>query len=168
MSALWSLFLLYLLFLVQAALGPYCPDLLLLTVIAFAVNGTETRSPAGNRLSACGHGAFAGFLLDLLTPGAFGLNLLIYAVVGYGAAVIAGITWHAFGIALPLALFALLLRLLGSLLTDTGPAPVLPFAISSALTLALALPWLWVARQLPRTPSRSLPRTAKPARPHSR
>ena len=148
MNRLLPYLVLYLLFLVQAALSPWSPDLLLLTVIALAVTNERDRSPGVTRLVSCGHGAFAGLLLDLLTPGAFGLNLFIYAVVGYGAALLVNITYHAAWVALPLVFFALLFRLLGGLLTPAGTPPVAPLLVTALLTILLAFPWQWVVRLL--------------------
>ncbi|MFO7637779.1 MAG: hypothetical protein R6X14_00520 [bacterium] len=148
MRTLLTFLLLYLLFLVQAALPRWCPDLVLLTVVALATTAGDNRSPGDSRLLACGRGAFAGLLLDLLNPGTFGLNLFTYALVGYGTAAIASISYHATWITPPLVLAALLLRMLGGLLTGTGPGYGAPFLIGAVLTVLLALPWQWTVRGL--------------------
>jgi cell shape-determining protein MreD len=152
MKHLLKFLLLYPLFLAQASLAPWSPDFLLLTVVTLAVVGDRSISPGANRLIAYGLGATAGLLLDQLAPGAFGLNLLVYSIVGYGTAAMAGVTYRPPWIALPVIVVAIGLRVCAGRLTAAGMPEIGPLATSTALTLILTLPWHLAARRLFRLP----------------
>ncbi|MFO7676678.1 MAG: hypothetical protein R6X12_10230 [bacterium] len=151
MRRLAGFVVLYPLFLLQVALAPWSPDLLLLTVIALALAVEREPSPDGGRLLAAGRGALAGVLVDLVVPGAFGANMVAYAVTGYATAVLAGITYRAPWAVLLAAAAGLGLRLLVGGTGGTGMPSPWPLAVSLGFTLLLALPWQWTVRHLLRT-----------------
>lgn len=70
--------LVYGLFVFQTGLLPVGPDLVLLAVVAAALNEP--------RLGAAVIGLFAGLLFDLAAPATLGANMLGLGLAGYGAA----------------------------------------------------------------------------------
>ena len=72
--------LLYLLFLVQASVTPWWPDLVLLGLIIVSLHE--------NRITSALAGAFAGLCLDVTSPAFMGTHLFTLAATGYGVAVL--------------------------------------------------------------------------------
>jgi rod shape-determining protein MreD len=121
--------LIYLLFLVQASLPAWWPDLMLAMVIACAFHET--------RLASTLLGAFAGLCADMTAPAFAGAGLLAYALAGYGVASVRRLFYRARWAALLLGLAALVLKWLTLYLVGPGLPSVAPILVSSCLTLLL-------------------------------
>jgi rod shape-determining protein MreD len=125
-------FLVYLLFLIQASITPYCPDLILLALLAFALHEP--------RLVVTCLGFFGGLLVDLTAPATAGAGILAYSAVAYGAASLQTLLYRARWYLLLLVIVGVILR---------GAIPVLAGAgfpgwghavVSAGLTIAIAVP----------------------------
>ena len=122
--------LLYLLFLVQANVTPWWPDLVLLGLTAVSLHET--------RLTSALAGAFAGLCLDMTNPAFTGTSLLALAVTGYGVASLRTLFYRARWATLLFVLMALALKWAALALLGPGlPGPA-PLLVSSALTMVLA------------------------------
>lgn len=85
-----ALLFIYLLFILQTSIIPVGPDLVLLTVIVFALHE--------NRLTATLLGFWAGLGFDLTNPALFGGQMLAFGILGYSTSVIRNLfyrnRWH--------------------------------------------------------------------------
>ncbi|MEO0093144.1 MAG: rod shape-determining protein MreD [candidate division WOR-3 bacterium] len=133
MKILFQLLLIYFLFLIQAGIAHYAPDLVMLALVIFALNEPKK---AVLTLSC-----FAGFCLDLVTPQTFGFNLLLLILTGFSISNLRTMVYYANRYALVLLAIALGLKYgLGFLLFRVMP-PVLEVLLSSLATLLLMLPF---------------------------
>ena len=140
MKRLLLAILLYALFLVHLLIAPWGPDLVLLFVLAIAVHET--------RLAATAGGIIGGLLLDIASPASLGINTLVYGIVSYATAVLHDIITRGRFYIAALALLALCVKYLAQLLIGSGAAGVGPVLVSSATTLALAVPVEWAVARL--------------------
>lgn len=130
MRAFVAFLLLYLLFLVQASVTPWWPDLVLLGLIVVSLHE--------NRITSTLAGAFAGLCLDMTSPAFAGTHLLTLAATGYGVALLRFHFYRARWATLLFVAMALALKWIAVAAFGAG-LPVLPaLLVSSALTLALA------------------------------
>jgi rod shape-determining protein MreD len=125
-----AFFLLYLLFLVQASVTPWWPDLVLLGLIVVSLHE--------NRITATLAGAFAGLCLDMTSPSFTGTYLVTLAATGYGVALLRSLFYRARWATLLFVAMALALKWIA--VAAVGPGlPGLPaLLVSSTLTLILA------------------------------
>ena len=122
--------LLYLLFLIQASVTPWWPDLVLLGLIVVSLHE--------NRITSTLAGAFAGLCLDVTSPAFAGTHLVTLAATGYGVAVLRTLFYRARWATLLFMAMALALKWAAVGLLGTG-LPALPAVlVSSGLTLMLA------------------------------
>ncbi len=128
---------LYLLCLIQVAVGPMFPQLALVLVILLSW-GRDTASSDRHRLAPTLLGAFAGLCLDLSAPGSAGLNLLVFALAGYAAASFKLIIYRGRWALLVICLAALILRWLLLSASDSRALGLAAHLVSSALTLPFA------------------------------
>lgn len=124
--------LLYILFLVQASLSPWCPDLVLITLLAFALHE--------RRLVVTLLGFFGGLLVDLTAPASAGAGILAYSALAYGAASVQGVLYRARWSILLLVVIGLVVRHAIPVLTGTGFPGWGPVVVSGGLTVLLAIP----------------------------
>jgi rod shape-determining protein MreD len=130
MRTLVAFLLLYLLFLVQASVTPWWPDLVLLGLIAVSLHET--------RLISALAGAFAGLCLDMTNPASTGTSLFALAVTGYGVASLRTLFYRARWATFLFVLMALALKWAALTLFGPGLPGLAPLLVSSALTIALA------------------------------
>ncbi len=130
MRTFFAFVLLYLLFMIQASLNPWWPDLVLLGLIVVSLHES--------RLASTLAGAFAGLCLDVTSPAFLGAHLATLAATGYGVAVLRPLFSRARWATLLFTAMALALKWAALGLIGAG-LPVLPALLtSSALTLLLA------------------------------
>jgi rod shape-determining protein MreD len=122
--------LLYLLFLIQASVNPWWPDLILLGLIAVSLHET--------RLTSAVAGAFAGLCLDMTNPAFAGTSLFALAVTGYGVAALRTLFYRARWATLLFVLMALTLKWTALALFGPGLPGLAPLLVSSVLTMTLA------------------------------
>lgn len=122
--------LLYLLFLVQASVTPWWPDLVLLGLVAVSLHET--------RITSALAGAFAGVCLDMTNPAFAGTSLFALAVTGYGVALLRALFYRARWATLLFVLMALALKWAALVLLGSGLPGLAPLLVSSALTVVLA------------------------------
>ncbi|UCG42871.1 MAG: rod shape-determining protein MreD [candidate division WOR-3 bacterium] len=132
MRPILAAFLVYVLFLIQASLTPYCPDLILLALLAFALRET--------RLVVTLLGFFGGLLADLTAPATAGAGILAYSALAYGAASLQNLLYRARWYVLLLAIIGIVLRHAIPVLAGTGFPGWNQAVVSAALTVALAVP----------------------------
>jgi rod shape-determining protein MreD len=133
--------LLYLLFLAQASVTPWWPDLVLLGLIAVSLHET--------RIASTLVGAFVGLCLDMTNPGFTGTSLFALAVTGYGVASLRTLFYRARWATLLFVLMALALKWTALALLGPGLPGLAPLLVSSAVTVVLApLAELGLARLL--------------------
>jgi rod shape-determining protein MreD len=130
MRTVVAFLLLYLLFLVQASVTPWWPDLVLLGLIAISLHET--------RLASAVAGACVGLCLDMTNPAFTGTSMLVLAVTGYGVASLRTLFYRARWATLLFVLMALALKWTALALFGPGPPGLAPLLVSSALTIALA------------------------------
>ncbi|MBM3314947.1 rod shape-determining protein MreD [candidate division WOR-3 bacterium] len=132
MTRLLELAVLYVLFLVQAWLAPFGPDLVLIFLLTLSLHEA--------RLAATLLGAFAGLCLDLTNPSHLGTNIVAYSAIGYVTASLHGLVYRGRWYLVVLALLGLALRAGLHALSGAGlPAPM-PLSVSAGLTVLLAVP----------------------------
>ena len=122
--------LLYLLFLVQASVTPWWPDLVLLGLIIVSLHE--------NRITSALAGAFAGLCLDVTSPAFMGTHLVTLAATGYGVAVLRTVFYRARWATFLLTAMALVLKWAAVGLFGTGLPGLPALLVSSTLTLLLA------------------------------
>jgi rod shape-determining protein MreD len=122
--------LLYLLFMIQASLNQWWPDLVLLGLVVISLHE--------NRFASALAGAFAGLCLDVTNPAFLGVHMATLAASGYGVAVLRSLFYRARWATLLFTAMALALKWTVVGLVGAG-LPGLPALLtSSALTLLLA------------------------------
>jgi rod shape-determining protein MreD len=122
--------LLYLLFMVQASVNQWWPDLVMLGLIVVALHE--------GRFASTLAGAFAGLCLDAASPTFMGAHMVTLAATGYGVAVLRTVFYRARWATLLFTAMALALKWAVVGLSGAG-LPGLPALLaSSALTLLLA------------------------------
>ena len=121
---------LYILFLIQASVNPWWPDLVLLGLIVVSLHE--------NRLASALAGAFAGLCLDVTSPASTGAHTFTLAATGYGVAVLRTLFYRARWATLLLTSMALALKWLALGLLGAGLPGLPALIVSSALTLLLA------------------------------
>ena len=122
--------LLYLLFLIQASVTLWWPDLILLGLVVVSLHE--------NRITSTLAGAFAGLCLDLTSPAFAGTHLVTLAATGYGVALLRSLFYRARWATLLFVAMALTLKWIAVAALGAG-LPGLPALLtSSALTLLLA------------------------------
>jgi rod shape-determining protein MreD len=122
--------LLYLLFLIQASVTLWWPDLILLGLVVVSLHE--------NRITSTLAGAFAGLCLDLTSPAFAGTHLVTLAATGYGVALLRSVFYRARWATLLFVTMALALKWIAVAAFGAG-LPGLPALLaSSALTLLLA------------------------------
>ncbi len=124
--------LVYLLFLIQASLTPYCPDLILLALLAFALHEP--------RLVVTSLGFFGGLLVDLTAPATAGAGILAYSALAYGASSLQTLLYRARWYLLLLVIIGVILRSVIPVLAGTGFPGWSHAVVSAGLTVALAVP----------------------------
>jgi rod shape-determining protein MreD len=122
--------LLYLLFLVQASVTPWWPDLVLLGLIVVSLHE--------NRITATLAGAFAGLCLDMTSPAFTGTYLVILAATGYGVALLRSLFYRARWATLLFVAMALALKWIAVAAVGSGLPGLPALLVSSTLTLVLA------------------------------
>ena len=122
--------LLYLLFLIQASVTPWWPDLVLLGLIVVSLHE--------NRITSTLAGAFAGLCLDVTSPAFAGTHLVTLAATGYGVSVLRTLFYRARWATLLLTIMALALKWVAAGLLSTGLPELPALLVSSGLTLLLA------------------------------
>gem|GEM_PF-716256 len=130
MKTFIAFILLYLLFLVQASVTPWWPDLLLLGLIVVSLHENRLTSPLA--------GAFAGLCLDVASPAFLGAHTVTLAATGYGVAVLRTLFYRARWATLLFTSMALALKWLAVALLGAGLPGLPALLVSSALTLLLA------------------------------
>jgi len=126
----FAFLLLYLLFMIQASVNQWWPDLVLLGLIVISLHE--------NRLASTLAGSFAGLCLDVTSPAFLGAHILTFAATGYGVAVLRSVFYRARWATLLLTAMALVLKWAVVELTGAGLPAVPALLTSSALTLLLA------------------------------
>jgi rod shape-determining protein MreD len=122
--------LLYLLFMIQASVNQWWPDLVLLGLIVVSLHE--------NRFASALAGAFAGLCLDVTSPSFLGAHLVTLAATGYGVAVLRTVFYRARWATFLFTAMALALKWVVVGLIGAG-LPGLPALLtSSVLTLLLA------------------------------
>jgi rod shape-determining protein MreD len=124
-----ALLLIYLLFLLQASLPAWWPDLMLVLLVACALRE--------NRLASTLLGAAAGLFADVTAPAFLGVGLLTYALAGYGVASVRRLFYRARWATLLLVFAALAVKWGALLVLGAGLPQLAPMLMSSGLTLAL-------------------------------
>ncbi|MEO0081507.1 MAG: rod shape-determining protein MreD [candidate division WOR-3 bacterium] len=133
----------YVLCLVQTSLGPFGPDLVLLSLFIIALHET--------RLAATALAFLAGLCLDLSVPASLGVNVAIYTALTYGVASVHALLYRSRWHLVLLVLVGLVARHgLRFLVGAELPAPT-PLAVSGGLTLLLVLPADWLGSRLLQT-----------------
>jgi len=132
MRTVIAFLLLYVLFLLQASVTPWWPDLVLLGLIVVSLHETRTMAALA--------GAFAGLCLDMTSPAFTGTYTVTQALTGYGVAVLRTVFYRARWATLLLVAMALVLKWVVLALLGPGLPGLAPLLVSSALTLALAPP----------------------------
>jgi rod shape-determining protein MreD len=122
--------LLYLLFLIQASVTPWWPDLVLLGLIVVSLHE--------NRITSTLAGAFAGLCLDVTSPAFAGTHLFTLAATGYGVSVLRTLFYRARWATLLFMAMALALKWAAVGLLGTGLPELPALLVSSGLTLLLA------------------------------
>jgi rod shape-determining protein MreD len=122
--------LIYVLFLIQASVTPWWPDLVLLGLIVVSLHE--------NRITSTLAGACAGLCLDVTSPAFAGTHLVTLAATGYGVAVLRTVFYRARWATLLLTIMALALKWAAVGLLGTGLPELPALLISSGLTLLLA------------------------------
>ncbi len=122
--------LLYLLFLIQASVTPWWPDLILLGLIVVSLHE--------NRITSTLAGAFAGLCLDLTSPAFAGTHLFTLAATGYGVSLLRSLFYRARWATLLFVVMALALKWVAVAAFGAGLPGLPALLVSSALTLALA------------------------------
>jgi rod shape-determining protein MreD len=122
--------LLYGLFLVQANLTAWGPDLVLLAVVVFALH--EERLPVTLL------GLFAGLCLDLAAPTQAGVHMLAFGATAWLGPTLRDMLYRSNWSATLLALVGLALKWLAFFLTGSARFDLLPLAVSAGLTLVLS------------------------------
>jgi rod shape-determining protein MreD len=130
MRTLAAFLLLYLLFLIQASVTPWWPDLILLGLIVVSLHE--------NRITATLVGAFAGLCLDVTSPAFAGTHLFTLAATGYGVALLRSLFYRARWATLLFVAMALALKWIAVAAFGAGFPGLPALLVSSALTLALA------------------------------
>ncbi|MBN2464274.1 rod shape-determining protein MreD [candidate division WOR-3 bacterium] len=130
MRTFFAFVLLYLLFMIQASVNQWWPDLVLLGLVVVSLHE--------NRLASTLAGAFAGLCLDVTSPALLGAHLATLAATGYGVAVLRSVFYRARWATLLLTAMALVLKWAVVGLTGAGLPAVPALLTSSALTLLLA------------------------------
>ena len=130
MRTLFAFILLYLLFLVQASVTPWWPDLVLLGLIIVSLHE--------NRIASALAGAFAGLCLDVTSPAFMGTHLATLAATGYGVAVLRTVFYRARWATLLFTAMALAIKWAAVGLLGAGSPGLPALLVSSALTLLLA------------------------------
>ena len=122
--------LLYALFLIQASVTPWWPDLVLIGLIIVSLHES--------RITSALAGAFAGLCIDVTSPSFMGTHLVTLAATGYGVSVLRTLFYRARWATLLFTAMALALKWAAVGLLGTG-LPGLPvLLVSSALTLLIA------------------------------
>jgi rod shape-determining protein MreD len=122
--------LLYLLFLVQASVTPWWPDLVLLGLIIVSLHE--------NRITSTLAGAFAGLCIDVASPAFMGTHLVTLAATGYGVAVLRTVFYRARWATFLFTATALTLKWAAVGILGAGLPGLPALLVSSALTLLLA------------------------------
>lgn len=122
--------LLYLLFLIQASVTPWWPDLVLLGLVVVSLHE--------NRIASTLTGAFAGLCLDVANPAFAGTHLFTLAATGYGVAVLRTLFYRARWATLLFMAMALALKWTAVGLLGPGLPEMPALLVSSGLTLLLA------------------------------
>lgn len=122
--------LLYGLFLVQANLSMWAPDLMLLALVAFALHE--------ERLAATLLGLFCGLCLDLTSPTFAGANMLALAGLAWVAATLRDLLYRSNWSATLLVLAGLVLKWGVLALSGSVRLMPLPLVVSSGLTIMLS------------------------------
>jgi rod shape-determining protein MreD len=122
--------LLYLLFLIQASVTPWWPDLVLLGLIVVSLHE--------NRITATLAGAFSGLCLDMTSPAFTGSYLVTLATTGYGVALLRSLFYRARWATLLFVAMALALKWIAVGLFGSGLPGLPALLVSSTLTLVLA------------------------------
>ncbi len=130
MRTLLAFVLLYVLFVIQASLTPWWPDLVLLGLIVISLHE--------NRLTSTLAGAFAGLCLDVTSPAFTGTHIVTLAATGYGVAVLRTVFYRARWATLLFTAVALALKWAAVGLLGAGLPSLAALLVSSALTLLLA------------------------------
>ena len=130
MRTLIACAVLYVLFLVQASVTPWWPDLVLLGLVIIALHE--------NRLASTLAGAFAGLCLDVTSPAFLGAHAVSLAATGYGVAVLRTLFYRARWATLLFTLLALALKWAAVGLLGAGLPGLPALLVSSTLTLLLA------------------------------
>ena len=130
MRTFFAFIVLYLLFMIQASVNQWWPDLVLLGLIVVSLHE--------NRLASTLAGAFAGLCLDVTSPASLGAHILTLAATGYGVAALRSVFYRARWATLLLTAMALVLKWTVVGLTGAGLPAVPALLTSSALTLLLA------------------------------
>ncbi len=124
--------LLYVLFIVQAMLSPWGPDLLLIVVLVLAIHE--------DRLTVVLLAFFSGLCLDLLSPASIGAGILVFVGLAYGATSLRTVVYRARWYVAALVLTGFLLKQLVFGLAGGGAPGFLPLLVSGLLTVVLAVP----------------------------
>ncbi len=132
MRQLLAALLLYLLFLAQAALSPFSPDLLLLALFIFALHE--------NKLAVTMLGLLCGLCLDLTAPSTAGVNILVYAGLAYGVASLHTLLYRPRWNLAILTAVGLIIKYSLHAVAGAGLPGLLPIAVSAAITIALVVP----------------------------
>jgi rod shape-determining protein MreD len=122
--------LLYLLFLVQASVTQWWPDLVLLGLIVVSLHET--------RITSTLIGAFAGLCLDMTSPAFTGAHVVTLAATGYGVALLRSLFYRARWATLLFVAMALALKWVVVALFGPGIPGLPALLVSSVLTLILA------------------------------
>ncbi len=130
MRTFFAFVLLYVLFLIQASVTPWWPDLILLGLIIVSLHE--------NRIASALAGAFAGLCLDLTDPAFMGTHMVTLAATGYGVAVLRTVFYRARWATFLFTAMALALKWTAVGLLGTGFPGLAALLVSSALTLLLA------------------------------
>jgi len=123
------LLLMYLLFLVQASIGPWWPDLVVVALVVITLHESRTVSTLA--------GAWAGLCLDMTNPASLGTQFLALAASGYLVSLLHTVMYRARWATVGFVLLALALKRALAFLTGLGLPETTPLLVSSLLSLGL-------------------------------
>lgn len=122
--------LLYLLFLIQASVARWWPDLVLLGLVVVSLHE--------NRFTSTLVGALIGLCLDMTSPAFTGTHLVTLAATGYGVSLLRALFYRARWATFLFVAMALVLKWVAVAILGPGLPGLLALLVSSILTLALA------------------------------
>lgn len=132
MRLFFSIFFLYILFLIQTVLAPFPLDLVILGLIIFSLHDTTINSLI--------LGIWTGILLGLINPIHFGFHIIVMAVIAYTSNSIHRFIYRQKIYFIGILLVALIFKYLMSFIITPGQIRFIYWLLSVIILLAIALP----------------------------